>query len=454
MIDTGKTQDLGRKVPYSEEAEMSVLGAMMLQQAALETGTELLQPDDFHVPHHKSIYRTILELYEGNKSVDVLTVKEELARRGELEKSGGAAYIGTLVEGVISPALIEQHARIVIEKSTYRKVMDVVTRILEDAFSEGLEADELLDLAEQKILDIREKRIHGGFVAVGDLVNQVFGVIDDLVTRKRRVPGIPSGLQDLDEKTSGFQNGDLVILASRPSVGKTSLALNIMRYLAVDKATPCGIFSLEMSKEQLVQRLLCTQARVDAQRVRTGYISKEEVQMITRAAHELRNAPIFIDDTPAIQFLELKAKARRIVRQERVRFIVVDYMQLMQGPKGAENRQQEISAISRSLKALAKELAIPIMAVSQLSRAVEQRSDKRPQLSDLRESGAIEQDADVVLFIYRKDMDERDIPASNVAEIIIGKQRNGPTGVVRVVFRKEIMRFEQHAREELEELEV
>jgi replicative DNA helicase len=454
MMETGKSLDLERKVPYSEEAEMSVLGAMMLQQAALESGMELLKPDDFHLSHHKSIYRVIQDLSESNRSVDVLSVKEELARKGELEKTGGAEYIATLVEGVISPALIEHHARIVLEKSTYRKVMDTVTVILEDAYTEGLAADELLDHAEQKILEIREKRIRGGFVPVADLVKKVFGVIDDLVLRKRRVPGVPSGIQDLDEKTSGFQNGDLVILASRPSVGKTSLALNIMRFLALEKETPCAIFSLEMSKEALVQRLLCMQAQVDAQRVRTGYINKDEVKKITRAAQDLKSAPIFIDDTPAIPFLELKAKARRIVRQENVQFLVVDYMQLMQGPKSAENRQQEISSISRSLKAMAKELGIPVMAVSQLSRAVEQRSDKRPQLSDLRESGAIEQDADLVLFIHRRDMDDRDLSASNVAEIIIGKQRNGPTGTVKVTFRKEIMRFDQHVREQLEELEV
>jgi replicative DNA helicase len=453
-METGKSLDLERKVPYSEEAEMSVLGAMMLQQAALESGMELLKPDDFHLSHHKSIYRVIQDLSESNRSVDVLSVKEELARKGELEKTGGAEYIATLVEGVISPALIEHHARIVLEKSTYRKVMDTVTVILEDAYTEGLAADELLDHAEQKILEIREKRIRGGFVPVADLVKKVFGVIDDLVLRKRRVPGVPSGIQDLDEKTSGFQNGDLVILASRPSVGKTSLALNIMRFLALEKETPCAIFSLEMSKEALVQRLLCMQAQVDAQRVRTGYINKDEVKKITRAAQDLKSAPIFIDDTPAIPFLELKAKARRIVRQENVQFLVVDYMQLMQGPKSAENRQQEISSISRSLKAMAKELGIPVMAVSQLSRAVEQRSDKRPQLSDLRESGAIEQDADLVLFIHRRDMDDRDLSASNVAEIIIGKQRNGPTGTVKVTFRKEIMRFDQHVREQLEELEV
>jgi replicative DNA helicase len=444
-----------RKSPYSLEAEMSVLGAMMLDAKALVTGFEMLKRDDFYLDSHRRIFSVLSDLFEQKKTVDILTVKEELQRRGELERVGGASYLATLVDSVITPALIEQHANIVLEKSIYRKVISVVTRVLEEAYREYLPADELLDLAEQRILDIREKRIKSPFLKISDLVKDIFANINEMMLHKRRITGIPTGYTDLDILTSGFQPGDLVVLASRPTMGKTSFALNILRYLGVEKGIPSAIFSLEMSKDQIVLRLLCMEARVNAQKVRTGYISKKEIPKLTEAVHRLRNAPIYIDDTPAIELLELRAKARRIVKEAGVQFIVVDYLQLVQGPRDTENRQQEISAISRSLKALAKELNIPIMAVSQLSRAVEQRHDKRPQLSDLRESGAIEQDADTVLFIHRPELYDDSPEVKNLAEIIIGKQRNGPVGTVKLSFLKDYMRFEQFAyEEEFEEEEL
>lgn len=444
-----RTREKAERIPpYSIEAEMSVLGAMLLDENALFKGMEFLKPDDFYLENHRAIFKVLSELFFQKKKVDVLTIKDELLKRELLEKVGGASYLATLVDSVISPALIDQHIQLVLEKSIYRNVIQVVTQILEQAYREELPADELLDVAEHRILEIREKRIKSPFIPVEKVISNVFESIVELMEHKRTVTGIPSGFTDLDRMTSGFQKGDLVILASRPSMGKTSFALNILRYLAVERSIPVAIFSLEMSKEQLVQRLLCMEARFDAQKVRKGMISSREMPKLTAAADRLKRAPIYIDDTPAIDLLELRAKARRIRKDAGVEFIVVDYLQLVKGPKESENRQQEISAISRSLKALAKELNIPIMAVSQLSRAVEQRADKRPQLSDLRESGAIEQDADTVIFIYRPELYEPAPEEEGIAEIIIGKQRNGPVGKVKLAFIKQYMRFEDLALEE------
>ncbi len=443
-----KTEEQLKKPPYSPDAEMSVLGAMMLQSTALYKAISMLTEEDFYLEAHRKIFRAIARLFEDKEAVDVLTVKEELQKMGELESVGGMAYLAELVESSIAPALIDQHIEIILEKSAYRKLIDVSTKILEEAYKETIGADALLDLAEHLILNIREKRLRQDFESLASLVKQVFAEINELILNKNQITGVPSGYRDLDRMTAGFQRGDLIVLASRPSMGKTSFALNILRHLGVDEDVPCAIFSLEMSKEQLIQRLLCMEAKVPFQKLRTGFISKKDVPKLTMAANKLQKAPIYIDDTPAIPILELRAKARRVVKEKGVRFIVVDYLQLIQGPKNVENRQQEISAISRSLKALAKELSIPIMALSQLSRAVEQRHDKRPQLSDLRESGAIEQDADTVLFIYRDEVYNPDTDEEGIAEIIIGKQRNGPIGKVKLAFLKEIMRFESLAEDE------
>ena len=435
--------------PFSQDAEMSVLGAMMMDETSLAKGVELLRVDDFYLPAHRTIFKAILQLFDEKKAVDLLTVKDYLERSGELDKVGGASYLAGLVESVISPAMIERHAHIVIEKAIYRKVIETATRVLEASYRQELPADELLDNAEHEIFSIRQERIRKTFIPLKDLINPVFQTIDQRMQHQMDVTGVPSGIRDLDMLTSGFQPGDLVVLASRPSMGKTSFSLNILRYLAVELKIPCAIFSLEMSKEQLVQRLLCIESRVPNIKVRTGRIGREDVPKLTRAAMRLKQAPIYVDDTPAIPLLELRAKARRIKREADVKLIVVDYLQLIQGPKDAENRQQEISAISRSLKALAKELDIPIIAVSQLSRAVEYRADKRPQLADLRESGAIEQDADTVIFIYREEVYDPRPDNRNLAELILAKQRNGPIDTVQVAFLKEITRFENLAEESL-----
>ncbi len=426
---------------------MSVLGAMLMDENALHKGLEFLKEEDFYLPAHRVIYRAIQTLFDEKRVVDLLTVRDYLEKSGDLDKIGGASYLASLVESVISPALIERHSQIVAEKAVYRKVIDTVTKVLESSYRQELSADELLDMAEHEIFSIRERRIRKGFLPMQDLVNPVFQIIDQRMKHQSEVTGIPTGIRELDIKTSGFQQGDLVVLASRPSMGKTSFALNIMNYLSVYLKIPTAIFSLEMSKEQLVQRLLCIESRVPIQKVRTGRISKDDLPRLTSAAYKLGQAPMYVDDTPAIPLLELRAKARRIKREHDIKLLVVDYLQLIQGPKDAENRQQEISAISRSLKALAKELDIPILAVSQLSRAVEHRTDKRPQLADLRESGAIEQDADTVIFIYREELYDPRPDNRNLAELIISKQRNGPVGTVPAVFLKEITRFENLAEE-------
>jgi len=459
LADTRLLTD--KRPPHSIEAEMSVLGSMMLDETALLKAIEILQEDDFYIKAHKTIFKAIVELFEEKATADVLSVKDKLEKEKKLEEIGGAEYLGTLVDSVITPDLITEHAKIVLEKSIYRKVIQVANSILSQAYQEGFPADDLLDFAEHKILEIGERRVSGGWVKSSDLVMRVFEEIErTMSSREGMVVGLPSGFKDLDSLTTGFQPGDLVILASRPSVGKTTFALNIMRFLSIEKKIPTAIFSLEMTKEQLAFRLLCMQGRVDAQKIRRGIIKREEIRKLTSAANKLAKAPIFIDDTAAIPILELKAKARRIVKEAGVKLIVVDYLQLIQGPKDVDNRQQEISAISRSLKALAKELNITVLALSQLSRAVEQRHDKRPQLSDLRESGAIEQDADTVLFIYRPEMARRPEEISeeekNIAEIIIGKQRNGPIGSIRLTFIKDQLRFENYTprEEEIPEIEV
>ena len=440
---------------------MSVLGSMMLDESAVHKAIEILREEDFYLKSHKIIFRALVELYEERSTTDILSVKDKLEKEHKLQEIGGPEYLSALVEAVITPELVSEHAKIVLEKSIYRRVIQVANSILMQAYQEDSPADDLLDFAEHRILEIGQRRVSGGWVKSSKLIVEVFEEIENTMKRgEGMVVGLPSGFRDLDSLTTGFQPGDLVILASRPSVGKTTLALNIMRHLSVEEEIPTAIFSLEMTKEQLAFRLLCMEARVDAQKIRKGYVEKAEIQKLTDAAGRLSKAPIFIDDTPAISILELKAKARRIVKDEDVKLIVVDYLQLVQGPKDVDNRQQEISAISRSLKALAKELNITVLALSQLSRAVEQRSDKRPQLSDLRESGAIEQDADTVLFIYRPEMGRREeeVPEEerNIAEIIIGKQRNGPLGTIKLTFLKHQLRFENFTpyEEEIPDMDI
>ncbi|MEO0246400.1 MAG: replicative DNA helicase [candidate division WOR-3 bacterium] len=449
--DTSKLTEL----PHSTEVEMSVLGAMLLSEEALLKGLETLKEEDFYIEAHKVIFKVISEIFETRKTVDPLTLVEELRRKELLEVVGGPEYIMAIGESVISPALIDNHCKILQEKAIYRKVIQTSTEILKEAFSTTIPAEELLDYAEQEILNIREREVRKGFTPIDVLVTENIKQIEHLKSTGSHVTGIPTGFRDLDELTSGFHKGDLIIIASRPSQGKTSLALSIIRHLSVDLGKPTALFSLEMPEDQIGLRLLCMQARVDIGKVRKGMIREDEFEKLTAAAGELTKAPIYVDDTASIPILELRAKARRIRREHEVEAIFIDYLQLIKGPENSENRQQEISAISRSLKALAKELQVPVIALSQLSRAIEQRADKRPQLSDLRESGAIEQDADLVIFLHKPRVDEDSLlpqpqEEENVVEVIVGKHRNGPIGEVKLTFIREYARFENYAPSGLE----
>jgi replicative DNA helicase len=412
---------------------------MFLSKDAIDIAIELLHHSYFYRPAHRKIFKAIIGLYERNEPADLITVSDELANRGQLDEIGGRAYLTGLIDATPGISNIEHHARIVLEKATRGMLIDTANEIIYKANENGNNLDELLDAAENSIFSIKDKKLRQVCSPVKDLLPEVY---DEIETHARtgEISGLRSGFSDLDDITSGFQDSDLVVIASRPSVGKTAFSLNIAELLAVKDNIPVMIFSMEMSSKQLVQRMLCTRARVPSHRVRSGRLSDEQWTTISMAVGPLSEAPIFIDDTPTMTVLEMRAKARRIKSREDIRLIIVDYMQLIQGPKGAENRQQEITFISRSLKAMARELAIPVIALSQLSRQVELRGkEARPQLSDLRESGAIEQDADMVIFIHRPRDSQGHL--GKEAEIIIGKQRNGPTGVINLIFVKEYARF-------------
>ncbi len=447
MADVAVTPD--RTLPHNLEAEKCVLGAILLQNEAFNQAAELIDSGDFFRDAHRRIFDKMVVLNERNQPVDFVTLKEELIRSGELEEVGGPAYVASLVDGVPRSANVEYYARIVKEKSTLRSLIYSATRIVAQAYDADRDADVLLDEAERAIFEIAENRIRGGFVPLRDLVQSSFSTIEKLQEHKGLVTGVPTGFVDLDELTSGFQPAELVIVAARPSMGKTSLILNIAQHVGIHTGMTVGVFSLEMSKEQLFLRMLTSEARIDAHRFRTGYLSERDYGRLSAALGTLAEARVFIDDTAALGVLEMRAKARRLMAEHGLHLLVVDYIQLMQGRGRFENRQQEIASISRALKQLAKELNVPVVALSQLSRAPEARSDRRPQLADLRESGALEQDADLVLFIYRAELYEKDETKpedQGVAEIIIGKQRNGPVGTVRLTFIKEYTRFENLAR--------
>ncbi len=384
-------------------------------------------------------------LYGKNGPADIVTVAALLKARGELDESGGASYLSSLVDQVPSSANAVAYAKMIRERAVLRKLIDGANKISEMCYSNNEEINECVDISEKIIFDIAQKRMKQGFVPVRDVVKDSFKAIEQLYERKELITGVSTGYKDLDRITCGLQRSDLIIVAGRPSMGKTAFALNICENAAIGTGAVCGVFSLEMSKEQLVQRLLCSRAEVDASKLRGGFLSESDWPKLTRAAGILSEAPIYIDDTPAITVLELRAKARRLQKRVGLDLIVVDYLQLMRGVGKIESREREISEISRALKALAKELHIPVIALSQLNRGVEARQDKRPQLSDLRESGAIEQDADVIAFVYRDEMYNRESPDAGKAEILIGKQRNGPTGRVMLAFRGAITRFDDLA---------
>ena len=443
-----------RRPPWSEEAEQAVLGAMLLDADAAMRAAEHVDDTMFYREGHRRLFRAMFAITERGGAVDPLTLADELDRRGELDASGGREYLAFLLDAVPTVANVEYHARIVKEKALLRRLIEVSTEIVGEAFEGRTMASDLLDIAESRIFSLGQSKERSGFSRIKELLWPAMEKLELLAQRESSITGVPSGFHDLDHLTSGFQPSDLVIVAARPSMGKTAFTLNIAQHAAITAKTGVAFFSLEMSKESLVQRMLASEALIDAQSLRKGGRALDEsMPRLAQAAGILSHAPIFIDDTPGITLLEMRAKARRLKAEHDIGLIMVDYLQLMSGPANSENRQQEVSQISRGLKGLAKELGVPVIALSQLSRAPEQRTgdDKgRPQLSDLRESGAIEQDADVIMFIFRQEVyaerDEngrlKDSSLEGKAEIIIGKQRNGPTGNLRLFFHKQYTRFD------------
>ncbi|MEA3545888.1 MAG: replicative DNA helicase [Thermodesulfobacteriota bacterium] len=444
-----------RMPPQNLEAEMSVLGGVLLENEALNRALEFLLTSDFYRESHRKIFNALIILSDKSEPADLVTLTAVLKDRGELEDVGGSTYLATLVDYVPTAANITYYCKLVKEKSVARKLIEASTEIATRGY-EGGDMEEILDHAEKSIFEISENRIRPSYYPVKDILKDTFRSIEALYERKELVTGVPTGYHDLDKMTAGLQSSDLIVVAGRPSMGKTAFALNLIEYAAThaERPVPSVIFSLEMSKEQLVQRMLCSLAKVDAGRLRTGHLGESDWPKLTMAAGQLNETQIFIDDTPAISVLELRSKARRLKAEHGLGLIVVDYLQLMRG-SNPESRQQEISEISRSLKALAKELELPVVALSQLNRSLESRTDKRPMMADLRESGAIEQDADVIMFVYRESVYCEDCKSrertcekghDRDAEIIIGKQRNGPIGTVHLTFRGEFTRFENQSK--------
>ena len=438
-----------RTLPHNLEAERSVLGAILLHNDAFNLAAEVIDSSDFYRDAHRRIFEKMVALAERGDAIDLVTLKEELSRSGEVDEIGGPAYIASLVDGVPRSTNVEHYARIIKEKATLRNLIFSANKIVASAYEAEEEADVILDQAEHAIFAIADDKVRDGFVSMRHLAQNSLETIEKLHARKELITGVPTGFTDLDEMTSGLQPADLVIIAARPSMGKTSLVLNMAQHVGTRTDRSVGIFSLEMSKEQLFLRMLTGEARIDAHRLRGGYLGERDWGRLSQAIGTLSEARIFIDDSPSIGVLEMRAKCRRLKSEHGLHLVIVDYIQLMQGRGRFENRTLELASISRSMKGLAKELSVPIVVLSQLSRAPESRSDHRPQLSDLRESGALEQDADVVMFIYREDVyaDKNAPPADSqgVAELIIGKQRNGPTGVVKLAFIREFTRFENLA---------
>ncbi len=429
-------RDQFRIPPQNIEAEQCVLGGILIEAGALLKVLELLEPDDFYKESHGIIYSAIIDLFDRNEPQDLVSVHNELKRKGKLEAVGGAVYLAELTETVPVASNIDYYARIVRDKAILRRLIQKTTDIASMCYEEAEDVDDILEHAESAVFELSQSKIKQSFHRLKDVIKDSIHKVEDLYEKKELITGVPSGFTDLDKLTAGFQPSDLIIIAGRPSMGKTAFALNIAQHAAVDNDIPTAIFSLEMSKEQLALRMLCSEAMVDAHKVRTGFLSRKDWPRLIGAAGNLSKAPLFIDDTPALSVLEMRAKARRLKSDQGIGLIIVDYLQLMQGRSGGERREQEISEISRSLKAMAKELNVPVIALSQLNRKVEDRPNKRPQMSDLRESGAIEQDADVIAFIYRDEVYNRDEnnPRRGKAEIIVAKQRNGPTGTVLLAF--------------------
>ncbi|WP_203333365.1 replicative DNA helicase [Planococcus beigongshangi] len=433
---------MDRVPPHNQEAEQSVLGAVFLEPQSLISVAEIVMPEDFYRIAHQKIFQTMINLSDRGKAIDVVTVTEELSAKKELEDVGGLSYLTEIANAVPTAANVGHYAHIVEEKALLRRLIRVATSIVEDGFTREDEVEALLAEAEKKMMEVSSRKNAGDFIHIKDVLVKTYDNIELLHTRKGDVTGVPTGFRDLDKITAGFQRNDLIIVAARPSVGKTAFALNVAQNVATKTDENVAIFSLEMGAEQLVMRMLCAEGNIDAQVLRTGALQNEDWRKLTMAMGSLSNAGIFIDDTPGIRVNDIRAKCRRLKQEYGLGMIMIDYLQLIAGTgKAGENRQQEVSDISRSLKGLARELEVPVIALSQLSRGVEQRQDKRPMMSDLRESGSIEQDADIVSFLYREDYYDKETEDQNMIEIIIAKQRNGPTGTVKLAFVKEYNKF-------------
>lgn len=436
-------KSIDRLPPQSLEAEQAVLGAIILEGESIIKAIEIISPEDFYSERHRKIYQAMLELFDKNEPIDLITLSEHLKDKGEIDEIGGVSYLSNLATVVPTSANIRYHAKLIREKALLRSLIRACTEIVTKVYEEPEDAEEMIDYAERLIFEISEKRTNTNFYPMKDVVKQTFRIIENMYEKKSVVTGISSGFTDLDALTSGFQPGDLIIIGGRPGMGKTAFSLNIAQHVGVEIGEPVAFFSLEMSKEQVAMRLLSSMAMVNSSALRKGFISKKDWQRITDAAVKLSEAPIYIDDSSQMSVLEIRAKARRLKMEKgRLGLIIIDYLQLMRSRNNYEVREQEIAEISRSLKAMAKELKVPVIALSQLNRSVEKNSDKRPTLANLRESGAIEQDADVIIFLYRDEVYNKKNPANKgKAEVIVAKQRNGPTDVIYLTFLSDYMRF-------------
>jgi len=442
IVAMSESTDIRKVPPQNLEAERAVLGAILMDNETVYTVMEILEPPAFYQPSHRLIFSTMLDLSERGEPIDIVTLVDRLRSAGSLDKAGGPDYIPTLADEVPTSAGVANYAKIVKEKAVLRNLIETSTEIVQDCFDAPGDVDQLLDEAERRIFAISEERIRSGFLSMKEIVKSSFKTIELLYEKKEHVTGVPTGFADIDELTSGFQPSDLIIIAGRPSMGKTAFCLNVAQYASMNKKLTVAVFSLEMAKEQLVMRMLCSEARIDAHRLRSGFLGQTDWPKLSTAAGRLADASIYIDDTPALSSMEMRAKTRRLKADKGLDLVIVDYLQLMSGRSRSDNREQEISEISRSLKALAKELGIPVVALSQLNRGVESRMDKRPILADLRESGAIAQDADVIIFIYRDEIYNKESMEKGIAEIIIGKQRNGPVGMRKLTWLDKYTRFE------------
>ena len=449
MAGTQNQKEIEKMPPQNIEAEKSVLGAVMLDQDAIIKIADTINAQDFYVEKNKQIFEVMLELYEKREPIDILSLSNCLENKGTLKELGGSTYLTSLVNSVPSAANILHYAKIVREKATLRRLIQTGQKIVELGYLEEEDLEKLLDKAEQGLFAVSQKYLKHNFIPIQSILTEAFDRIDELHKQKGKLRGLPTGFTDLDNLLAGLQNSDLIVLAARPSMGKTSLALDIARQVATQTKVPVGIFSLEMSKEQLVDRLLCAEAGVDLWKMRTGKIKEDEFPYIGEAMGVLAETPIFLDDSATNNIMEIRTKARRLQMEHKVGLLIIDYLQLMEG-RTTDNRVQEVSEISRNLKAIARELNIPVLALSQLSRAVESRSPAIPQLSDLRESGSIEQDADVVIFIYREVMYRRETERANIADIFIKKHRNGPTGQLELYFNENQASFKNLDRQHSE----